>query len=241
MAGWADFAKFIKTTLPTNFPLFPVSKGGTGAGTPEQARENLGAAPAGYGLGAFSKELTDADDLNTVNQSGWYSWGESIPKNAPTLKYDGGYSRMQVDGGSEGSFTQTIYSSYSTIQGIEVRRTFSSGNTDGWEWVNPPMYVGIEYRTTERWDNKPVYAKRFNFGALPNASAKYVNFDGTGQIAQVISCTPIYTVIANNAVYVGDVLEVEKYYAASVGNMCIKTNADADHVNAEVIVKYVKK
>lgn len=36
------------------------------------------------------------------------------------------------------------------------------------EWINPPMVVGTEYRTTERWDGKPIYVKIFNFGKMPN-------------------------------------------------------------------------
>ena len=31
------------------------------------------------------------------------------------------------------------------------------------EWVNPPMLVGEEYRTTERWDDKPVYRKMIQY------------------------------------------------------------------------------
>lgn len=37
-----------------------------------------------------------------------------------------------------------------------------------WEYVNPPMILGVEYRTTERHLGKPVYVQRISFnGALP--------------------------------------------------------------------------
>lgn len=42
------------------------------------------------------------------------------------------------------------------------------------EWINPPMIVGTEYRTTNRCDGKTVYVKRINFGALPNNTVKSV-------------------------------------------------------------------
>ena len=42
------------------------------------------------------------------------------------------------------------------------------------EWINPPMQIGVEYRTTERYLGKPVYVKATNFGELPNNSAKAV-------------------------------------------------------------------
>ncbi|MBR4291673.1 MAG: tail fiber protein [Oscillospiraceae bacterium] len=31
------------------------------------------------------------------------------------------------------------------------------------EWLNPPMLPGVEYRTTERWNGKPVYKKRVQY------------------------------------------------------------------------------
>jgi hypothetical protein len=37
---------------------------------------------------------------------------------------------------------------------------YKEGNTWGeWEWVNPPMAVGVEYRTTERYKNVAIYKK----------------------------------------------------------------------------------
>lgn len=47
------------------------------------------------------------------------------------------------------------------------------------EWINPPMIIGTEYRTTKRCDGKTVYVKRINFGALPNNTVKSVDaFNG---------------------------------------------------------------
>lgn len=33
------------------------------------------------------------------------------------------------------------------------------------EWINPPMYPNVEYRTAERWNGKPVYCKVFEIGS----------------------------------------------------------------------------
>lgn len=38
------------------------------------------------------------------------------------------------------------------------------GNT---EWINPPMVIGGEYRTTERWNGKVVYTKLIDLGIVP--------------------------------------------------------------------------
>ena len=43
------------------------------------------------------------------------------------------------------------------------------------EWINPPMHLGVEYRTTERYNGKPVYTKLVDCGAGPNATRKSVD------------------------------------------------------------------
>ena len=42
------------------------------------------------------------------------------------------------------------------------------------EWVNPPMMIDIEYRTTERYLGKPVYVKVVDFGPGANNAEKKV-------------------------------------------------------------------
>ena len=53
------------------------------------------------------------------------------------------------------------------------------------EWQNPPLYPGVEYRTTERWYGKPVYAKQCHCGLLP----------AVGTTAEIIHGTPCTQVI----------------------------------------------
>lgn len=40
------------------------------------------------------------------------------------------------------------------------------------EWINPPMVLGEEYRTTERLDKLVVYTKMTSFGEMPHNSSK---------------------------------------------------------------------
>lgn len=56
------------------------------------------------------------------------------------------------------------------------------------EWINPPMVEGVEYRTTERCDRNPVYAKCMSCGQMPNASMKTVNH-GISDINLMLRCT----------------------------------------------------
>ena len=47
-----------------------------------------------------------------------------------------------------------------------VKRLYE-GDWSPIEWKNPPMTLGVEYRTTERWQEKPVYTKLVSVGQLP--------------------------------------------------------------------------
>lgn len=64
---------------------------------------------------------------------------------------------------------------YGTGGSCIIVRSMYGGEWGPWEWVNPPMELGVEYRTTERHQGKPVYVKLVNFGALPNATTKDVD------------------------------------------------------------------
>ena len=54
------------------------------------------------------------------------------------------------------------------------------------EWINPPMHLGVEYRTTERYLGKPVYVMAVDYGPLPNTTTKDVEH-GIANIENVIS------------------------------------------------------
>lgn len=194
------------------------------------------AAPAGYGLGTTAKLLTSADDLDDIYQSGWYRWTESPPANAPTIIYDTCYGFMRVDGASDGTVVQTIYSGYSTARGIAVTRQLTGGATDGWEWVNPPMVAGVEYRTTERYHSKPVYTKLVNCGTISSNTLTTVAYsDDT-------NCRPIF---AGGGCVNAMAIQTGFYSAsytmdvgASFNNILIKCGATVSDL--PVIVKYYK-
>lgn len=57
------------------------------------------------------------------------------------------------------------------------------------EWINPPMTLGTEYRTTERYLGKPVYVKLVDLGE--GANGKTVNV-GTSEMIHV-ECRATYS------------------------------------------------
>lgn len=57
------------------------------------------------------------------------------------------------------------------------------------EWVNPPLVLFEEYRTTERWNGKVVYTMLFDFGAMPaSKAAKQVSLPDGLNPGQIIRC-----------------------------------------------------
>ena len=72
---------------------------------------------------------------------------------------------------------------------IKLRYPYSSSDPVWmpFEWVNPPMDLGVEYRTVERYLGKPVYIKLVNCGtfAAPGTT-KTVTFDNTGTLSRIV-------------------------------------------------------
>lgn len=57
------------------------------------------------------------------------------------------------------------------------------------EWLNPPMELGVDYRTTQRYCGKPVYVRTLNLGALPAGSASNTGYKWTNiglDVSQVL-------------------------------------------------------
>ena len=44
-----------------------------------------------------------------------------------------------------------------------------------WECENPPMVLGVEYRTTKKHNGEPVYTMAVNIGTMPNATSNTIN------------------------------------------------------------------
>ena len=55
------------------------------------------------------------------------------------------------------------------------------------EWLNPPMAVGVEYRTTKRYKGSPVYAKLISFGELGDPNTEF-------RMTHGVTCTEFTTV-----------------------------------------------
>ena len=192
-------------------------------------------APAGYGLGERSKELTSDDDLNTIWQNGWYRWGSRSPQNAPKMTSDAGgagYIFARVTNYDAQNVLQEYWSLNQDAQN-QARRICRNGTWGPLEWINPPMQLGVEYRSTERYNGKPVYAKAINFGQAPNATYKDVSH-GIENFNQLVS----YTGMMGGA----NLIETPALDSIQINasNIRITTNSDVSASYVYLVLRYTK-
>lgn len=187
-----------------------------------------GKAPAGYGLGSkIGMLITDGNDALS---GGWYYWG-NVKTNLPFT-----YGHMRVDPrlvGSGGlqSLMQTAYSE--SHLGCVAQRKLADSNFGEWEWVNPPMVIGVEYRTTERYLGKPVYAQVVKFGALPDTTTKFI----AHEISDINYIVGLWGVTSDRSMLTGN--PRINYFHANANNILITTNTSWD-TTAYVTMKYTK-
>lgn len=137
----------------------------------------IGAAPAGYGLGETSGKY--CTDCNTATEVGFYALGGTECINYPSKITNMQYGRMRVERRINYVFQEVQFSEYI------ARRQSSDGGASWseWEYVNPPMIPGVEYRTTERSNGEPVYTMKFNTGELANGGT-FVYRDGSVDVVR---------------------------------------------------------
>lgn len=140
----------------------------------------VGAAPAGYGLGENSAK---AQSWNGHWSSGFYRERKYTPDN-PTGSADSSFPMWYGITCVESGGNQTnIAFSRNVSNGLTEARRYKEGNTYGeWEYVNPPMLLDVEYRTTERFLGKPVYTKLMDCGAFTaNMQVDYAEYNEQGE------------------------------------------------------------
>lgn len=205
----------------------------------QQARANIAAAPDGFGLGGSATLLTSADNLDALMKTGWFYYNTS---NAPqgTLPTALAFYATLVHVSAAGNTCmQEAYDpTDSTLHGTVLRRTVyglgAGAQIYPWEWVNPPMQLGVEYRTTKRYLGKPVYVKVVDCGNLPASGLKNIAHG-------IANCKPIhvYGEMSN-----GNTLPYAvgtSYYISADGTYIqIYVTGDLSNQTVKATIKYTK-
>ena len=75
-------------------------------------------------------------------------------------------------------------------------QTYRVASDGAIEWFYPPMELGVEYRTAERFKGKPVYVKLLEMDTMPNAAFGYMPY-ATAASTEVVS-------LSANAIRISD-------------------------------------
>ena len=128
---------------------------------------------ANSGIGAYALGggvITDLDDAKTT---GWVKATSSVA-NRPVGPSSSGMCRV------EARQANSVIQTYIDYLGYMAQRYFNSNAWTAWEYINPPLTVGYEYRTTERYNGKPVYAKLVAWDSTIPSAGGYVSTTSAG-------------------------------------------------------------
>ena len=177
-------------------------------------------APGGFGLGTISQTVTDFD---AIKLNGWY-WGAAGTAHGPDSENGWSVCVTNLSHDSviciQDAYALTNVNAYLHRRRLVYVDTATQDNP--WEWVDPPMYLGTEYRTTERYLGKSVYVKLVDLGEGTNG--KTINV-GTMEMIRV-EC---------RATYSGWSLPMPELPFGSTDKSLEHTNAQAFYSNANTV------
>lgn len=189
----------------------------------------------GFGLG--QAKVIAVADLDSITAPGWYCASETATIAGSTANY--WYFHVSAYGAGDACCIQEAYpvNSYNTKM---VR--FARASTWGeWEYVNPPMISGVEYRTTERHQGKAVYVRYIDLGNLPESGSKSVAFTDTA--ATVVSYQAyVVTNTGNTAPFpwINSSGTILATVTATTTKIAVFVQQDLSTHTAYAIVRYVK-
>ena len=146
-------------------------------------------APAGYGFGDAIQEIatTSAEEsyetycakVDAVLDAMPDKTAKLVRAYPPAVYGDAGTTiSLLYKGDANYAVLSNIGSADPALCGWRmIKLKKSSSDPSAWqpfEWEHPPMQIGVEYRTTERYNSKPVYKKAINTGALSAGTSKSV-------------------------------------------------------------------
>lgn len=154
-----------------------------------QARTNIAAASSEFGWGNTSGGTIPNHDFNQAVANGVYfvPFTTDLPANGPPGVPTDGAALLVLAGRIDCIKHQYLFLGTSGLQGQILHRYYHNilEVWSEWEYINPPMQLGVEYRTTERYLGKPVYVKVVDCGAMPSATTKTVNH-GISDIQHIV-------------------------------------------------------
>jgi hypothetical protein len=194
-----------------------------------------GAAPSGYGLGGYGDwtNISAVRDLDYMKYNGWFSMYSTVGAlYLEGIAFNG--IQLEVSFFNDNFGWQTVH----FTNNFTIRRQYHSGTWTAWEWVNPPMTLGVEYRTTERWNGSPVYAKAVSCGKGPSGGAVNLPTGLSGNVTFVeANCKAVSD--AGWGVFLNQYLSFGEK-GSGTATLSISGAGDLSTRNIYLTVKYIK-
>lgn len=168
-----------------------------------QARGNINAAPGGFGWGDSLRNVlaSDAEDTYETYCGKLDALLADMPDGTSQLIYTRGPASTGQYSGA-GNIVAVLSKLLGTSASLIGISPDPRGTTNGlwrmlkdngvWqpvEWINPPMELGTEYRTTERYLGKPVYVKVVECGHFAAAGTVKEIMVPDGNAEHMVGCT----------------------------------------------------
>lgn len=198
----------------------------------DQARGNINAAPSGFGLGGVLVDAPENSegfaDANLITATGFY-------RAVRNVLYGGWHYIIHLNYDSATALQLAAYVS-GEVYGAREKRLNVWGD---WEHTNPPMELGIEYRTTERYLGKPVYIKLFDCGTIP-AQGTHKDLVFSPDVDSIVSVTA-YSPIRGNTLPYYDANGVRCSITGSGSTVMIWNYSEPlMDTNVRALIKYTK-
>lgn len=213
-----------------------------------QARGNINAAPGGFGYGEYRafKKWDDNDGsqfesyldslIDGTNKIIRLTELADYPSNI--LSGNAGWADVSID--NAGDILVEWCGPTDVVAGtvIGIQKAYKKRLIDGtwlpWEYANPPMQLGVEYRITERYLGKPVYVKVVDCGNLPASGLKKIAHG-------IANCKPIHIYgEMSNGNTLPYAVETNYYISADGGYIQIYVTGDLSDQTVKATIKYTK-
>ena len=209
---------------------------------PTYTCDEVGAAAAGFGYGEVTEYIVDENGTFEDKLNGILAGMQGFQCKQ--------FSFYDTKGLISYKFLGRLWkytSSYAVLEAVtyhnhKAMKRFYGGVWQPWEWENPPMQFGVEYRTTERHEGKPVYVCAVDLGVLPDSISKTVNLPVTP--AKIVSLDGAFTdgtvthrfpSVNYGDGYITGVLQIRAGKAVAV-----KTFTGMSQYTGYALVKYIK-
>ena len=191
---------------------------------------------AGYGIGENAAPYLVDSSANNATKGGLWIASQDVP-------YDGVWFGITIP-----SISKMVQIAVDTLTNVGVIAVRVFENSAGeWEFINPPLRPGVEYRTVERNNGKPVYVKAMDFGrgAAANSTLTlrfeigYVNFNMVEYEMILTTASGNQQHLPSFSLYTG-AASITSYFDPAQRAIIAYTHTDMSQATLKGVLKFTK-